>query len=210
MLILAVLALVLSAGLFWAWRAAQTYQTARRADAHSPPPMHAWMVFGKQLQHNLPDSDFEVRLQALLRLSQPPALPHAIFLLGGKTGHNTLSEAQAAADYLLTCRPELQPLLVLEEASRNTLENLKQARDYLPERTLPVALISNRYHLHRCVLMAKGLGLNALPIAAEPHWHATPAVLLKTAVEGFFVHWYHTGAFISQRLNHPRMLNKIH
>nr|WP_246261820.1 YdcF family protein [Thiomicrorhabdus cannonii] len=210
MLILAVLSLVLSGGLFWLWRVLQIARTARHAPAQPPNSLYAWILFGKQLHNDLPDADFQRRLQGVLRLAEHQPLPPAIVLLGGKTGSNRLSEAQAAADYLLTCRPALQPALLLEEASRNTLENLKQARDYLPERNLPVALISNRYHLHRCMIMAGRLGLNAVPVAAEAQWQATPAALLKIALEGFFVHWYHTGAFISKRLNNQRMLNKIH
>jgi uncharacterized SAM-binding protein YcdF (DUF218 family) len=210
MLILAVLSLVLSGGLFWLWRVLQIVHTARHAPAQPPNFMHAWIVFGKQLHNDLPDADFQQRLQRILRLTKEVPVPQSIFLLGGKTGSNNVTEAQAAEDYLLISDPNLQPYLLLEEGSRNTLENLKQARDYLPERTLPVALISNRYHLHRCMVMAKGLGLNPLPVAAEAHWQATASNLLKIALEGFFVHWYHTGAFISKLLNNQRMLNKIH
>jgi len=113
---------------------------------------------------------------------------------------------------VLDPQPDLKPQLILEEASRNTLENLKQARLFLTQQNsaLQVDLLSNRYHLYRCQALAQGLGFNVTLVAAEKHFDGRWANCYKIFMEAFFSHWYHTGARVSRWLNNKRMLAKIH
>lgn len=213
MLSLSILSALLTLGFFWFWRAFQCYRIAQSAGTTFPEKASMpLIVFGKQLQGNRLDEDFKTRLNRVSTLQNTTPIEQKIFLLGGITNQNTLSEAQAGADTLLANQPELADKLVLEESSRNTLENLKQARIYLKEHDLPLkaGLITNRYHLYRCQVMAKGLGLDGILIAAEDSFVADFNNLYKIFIEAFFIHWYHTGSFISRRLNHKRMLSKIH
>ncbi|MDG6774327.1 YdcF family protein [Thiomicrorhabdus sp. ZW0627] len=213
MLSLSILSALLTFGFFWFWRAFQCYRIAQSAETSLPDKTSIpLIVFGKQLHENRMDEDFKTRLNRVSTLQNTIHPDQKIFLLGGITNQNTVSEAQAGADALLAEHPELSDKLVLEESSRNTLENLKQARIYLNEHNLPLqaGLITNRYHLNRCQVMAKGLGLDGTLIAAEDDFVADFQNLYKIFMEAFFIHWYHTGSFISRWLNNKRMLSKIH
>lgn len=209
MLVLSCLVILGTAGLSWLWLVHRTRQTANGASRHYPGDIPI-IVFGKQLRKNLPDDDYQARLNRILHTDFRSETP-SIFLLGGLTPPNTLSEAKAGQHYLLAKSPGLAKHLILEEASRNTLENLKQARLCLRQRQQPLeaALLSNRYHLHRCRLLAEGLGFSTQLLAAEdPGTDRFNGY--KIFIEAFFSHWYHTGARLSRWLKIQRMLTKIH
>ena len=102
----------------------------------------------------------------------------------------------------------------LEQDSVDSLENLRQARRLLqaqPDRTglPPVALVTSRYHLARCLLLARRLGFDALPIAAEPvmPWHGRYLRLLL--LEAGFLMWTDLGLRWAQLIGNRRMRDRI-
>lgn len=199
----------ISLGLSWLYVARQTYLTAKKAASISTAKSPL-IVFGKQLTDNQIDMDYQLRLdRTLVLIEQVPA--DSIILLGGITHDNQISESEAGQSYLLRQHPDLSNRLILEKASQNTLENLRQAKQYLLARqqTLDVRLVSNRYHLHRCKRIATELGFNVEIIAAETKFVFSWQNGYKIVIEGFFYHWYHTGAFIGRLFNNQRMLSKI-
>ncbi len=207
MLVLSTLFILATLGLSWLWLIFKTYRTAQQAPTPSQI-QRPLIVFGKQLHHNQIDNDYRARLQRVLALQtdQP------IFVLGGITAPNSVSEAKAGETFLLHRQPSLESQLILEESSRNTLENLKQARLFLARQDNPlqVDLLSNRYHLYRCQALAKGLGFDVTLVAAEDRLDGHWTNCYKIFMEAFFSHWYHTGARVSRWLNNKRMLAKIH
>jgi len=206
---LSIFFIIITLGLSWFYVTRQIFLTAKKASStsHSNTPL---IVFGKQLTQNQIDTDYQLRLdRTLILIEQAPT--DSIILLGGMTHDNQLCESEAAQCYLLQQHPDLSSRLILEKTSRNTLENLRQAKQYLRARqqTLDVRLVSNRYHLYRCKRIATQLEFNAEIVAAETHFVFSWQNGYKIVIEGFFYHWYHTGAFISHLLNNQRMLSKI-
>lgn len=216
-LLSSILFTLLTAGTSWVWFSYRCFHLMQQLPNHSTADENNFrfgIVFGKQLIANQIDSDYQQRLdQAKIFLEK--GNNRQLLLLGGKTGKNTLSEAQAGYNYLAqnNIEKDFKPTstIQLEEASRNTLENLKQARSTLQSQqsTLSVCLISNRYHLYRCQLLAESLGFTPYLISAEPRFFCTSQQCYKILMEGFYIQWYVVGKFISQTLNNKRMLEKI-
>jgi hypothetical protein len=102
--------------------------------------------------------------------------------------------------------------LILEAESRDTLQNLRNARRDLlrATATLPrVALLSNRYHLARCALFARQLGFDWELCAAEPRLRLTPRTLLRLAGEAAYVCWADLGTRWARLIGHRRMLARV-
>ena len=60
--------------------------------------------------------------------------------------------------------------IVQEDASTNTLENLKYSRTLIEDCKSPVGIVSNNFHVYRGCMYAKRVGFeNAFPIAAGCH-----------------------------------------
>jgi uncharacterized SAM-binding protein YcdF (DUF218 family) len=120
-----------------------------------------------------------------------------IVILGGRTSASLPSEAQAGCDALRMAGVPTANLIV-EDQSRHTLENLRRYRsafaDSLEE---PVLLVTNRFHLARCSLLAAGLGIPHLRCPAEerrlPGWRQGPRMLF----EAILIHWYMTGRILA-------------
>lgn len=202
-LFLSVLVLLLSGCtlLLFLWlkvlhQAAITTTTARRKQIY--------LVFGKKLENNEIDSEYEGRLNRLLLLPR-----QTVILLGGKTGHPTLSEAQAALSYLLQQGYPRNNIL-LEESSRNTLENLRNARNILSHyQTKNILIISNRYHLMRCSVLASSFDIPHGLCAAENGLAFNFCTFTKCFLEAFYLHWFYTGKYWATLTHNNRILAKI-
>ncbi|BCN93096.1 hypothetical protein THMIRHAM_08810 [Thiomicrorhabdus immobilis] len=202
-------------GLPLIWQFYQAYKVASKT-VIPKETIGTWIIFGKKLQQNQIDLEYKQRIiaayQALENLH-----PKTLIFQGGFTHTNTVSEAQAGLKYfnsLFTearlCQKKNVNILV-EDKSRNTLENLKQTRKLLLEQQVPleVVVISNRYHLLRCSIIAKNLGFTSTFLPAETTYQLNLSQLYKLSLEALFLNWYHTGLFISKILNNQRMLNKV-
>ncbi len=194
----------------------QVYQTAKRADSSLRASDNTWIVFGKQLQNNQMDLEFQQRVQATAEAAAK-FLPETIVFQGGLTANNERSEAEVAQCYFkeLTQNRHVdnktQVKIFLEDGSRNTLENLKETRKILLDNNTPldVVLVSNRYHLHRCSLMATTFGFKVKKLPAETNFKLDFVQIKKMVFEAFLINWFCTGKFVSHLLNNQRMLNKI-
>lgn len=163
-----------------------------------------YLLFGKKLTFERPDADYTARLERLLELA-----PQQTIILGGKTGKAVYSEAQAGFDYLCS-RGYPGEFLHLEQDSLNTLENLKNARQLLEGRNAEYALfISSRYHLARCGMLARSLGIPYRLCAAESRFKPTPSNLLRVLAEAFYLHWFLSGKYWAKITANRKMLEKI-
>jgi uncharacterized SAM-binding protein YcdF (DUF218 family) len=164
-LAIAFLALCGSAGILYLGYAWHVFRIARRAPV-LPELDHvdAVLVFGKHCPSGDPDADFRSRIERARALALArPGLP--IVLLGGGTSP---TEAEVAARALRAGPLPADCELVLEQHSRDTLENLRHARDLLQQRRAADALLlSSRYHLARCSMLARELGIPHRVCAAE-------------------------------------------
>ncbi len=213
MLSLSVLWGLSTLGLVLVWYAAKIFQVAKINQADFQNDI--WIVFGKQLTENQLDMEFKQRLNTVIDWLAIEK-PSYIILQGGITGKNTQSEAQAGQAYLFNSTGFINEYhtataVILEDTSMNTLENLKHTREYLQQAKLPlnVTLISNRYHLLRCSVMAKNMGFTTGFLPAEKEWYLNLTQVYKIFLEAFFLNWYCTGRFVGRLFNNKRMLNKI-
>ncbi|UJW84917.1 YdcF family protein [Devosia sp. SL43] len=87
----------------------------------------------------------------------------SIVVTGGRSPEDDLTEAEASRNWLVT-QGVPADAIVLENASRTTIENLQFARIVLAERGLKsVLIVSDPLHMRRAVLIAEREGIAAAP-----------------------------------------------
>jgi uncharacterized SAM-binding protein YcdF (DUF218 family) len=200
MLLISLLAMPLTLGVFYLALLAWVIHKAATAPAGSLDRTATFLVFGKKLRRNEPDREYRARLDRLLQCRFQTAI-----LMGGQTG-GAISEAQAGCDYLLAHGQDRRSMH-LETDSQNTLENLKNARQLLERQS--IVIISNRYHLARCSVLASSLGIEHRLCAAEQHFRCNASTLLKCLLETFYLHWFYSGKYWALLTRNHRMLNKL-
>lgn len=206
MLVLSNLVMAASAGLSLVWQVYRVYRAARETPATTAAG--CYLVLGMRLRHGQVAADYAARLQRALVLYRRD--PHArIVVLGGETGNGAVSEAVAGRAFLLERGVPAAAILV-EDASRHTLENLRHARDILRELCIaPVALITSRYHLARAYALARGLGIQHALCAAEERLVLDRRTLLRLLREAYYLHWYVVGRAWSVATANKKMLGRI-
>lgn len=180
------LACIASAGLVYLGYFVHVWRVARNAPCEAGQG-DCLLLFGKHSPHGEPDREFGERLDraAALWNARPPR--HVVLLGGGPPGVS--SEAEIARAGLFDRGLVEKSPWLLEAQSRDTLQNLRNARDLLAamDDRGRVLLLSSRYHLARCMLLARQLGLDAEPVAAEAKLRYGPRMLLRLAGEAGYV-----------------------
>ena len=103
-------------------------------------------------------------------------------------------------------------LLELEQDSIDSLENLRHARTLLQASAAalpPVALVTSRYHLARCLMLAQRLGFDGLPVGAEPSLPSDPRYLVRMVLESGYVMCMDLGLRWASLLGLRRMADRI-
>ncbi|MEJ2061572.1 MAG: YdcF family protein, partial [Gammaproteobacteria bacterium] len=194
-------------GLPWLWLVWRAWRIGARAGTETSG-CHAVLVLGAQLHNDRPTPEFIQRLDRARALYAGGRVER-IVVLGGVTRENRLSEATVGRAWLLQHGVSPDRLLI-EEASRHTLENLYQARA-LPDLSTGgrLALVTSRYHLARAQLMAQGLGLQVVPCGAESTMPHRLGYALRLFSEGWFNHWYHVGRGWARLTRNRRSMERI-
>lgn len=201
-------ACVFSFGLVYLGYFAHVLYTARRASS-VPAGEGCLLVFGKHAPGGRIDADFRLRLQRAAAVWQArPARP--LVLLGGRFGDGE-SEAELARRGLFEAGVSADATILLESESRDTLQNLRNARELLRGQAHagPVVLLSSRYHLARCALFARNLGFEAELCAAEPAWRWRPSSLWRVAGEAAYVCWSDLGTRWARLIRHRGMIARV-
>ncbi|CAH0259151.1 YdcF family protein [Roseomonas sp. CECT 9278] len=199
----ALLGAVLTMGLAPLLAARAVRRAARDAGTAPPWPPARIVVLGHRLSGGAVSAAFAARLERALALAS--AAPAArVLVLGGQTTPGAPAEAEAGRDWLVA-RGLHTARIGVETASRHTIENLANHRAAHPAAAAE-ALVTSRLHLHRALITARGLGLDPAPVAAEPAYRPDLARLL---LEGFMVHWYVTGRWLSRVLRRRAWLERI-
>lgn len=182
----AAFACMASAGLVYFGYFVHVWRVARNAPCE-PARGDCLLLFGKHAPRGEVDREFDERLDraAALWRTHPPR--RLVLLGGGPPG--VPSEAEVARAGLLARGIAEESPWLLEAHSRDTLQNLRNARDLLVamDDGGRVMLLSSRYHLARCLLLARQLGLDAEPLAAESRLRYSPSMLLRLAGEAGYV-----------------------
>jgi uncharacterized SAM-binding protein YcdF (DUF218 family) len=210
--VVAAIACVLSAGLVYLGYFLHVWRVARQAPCR-PERGECVLVFGKHAPQGRIDVDFAARLDRAASLWRERRPASVVLLGGGAEGEP--SEADVARGGLLARGFGDDIPMRLEARSRDTLQNLRNARDLLrtgmaSSGSLPrVTLLSNRYHLARCALIARQLGFDCELCAAEPRLPLGPRMLLRLAGEAAYVCWSDLGTRWARLIGHRRMLARV-
>ncbi len=201
-------ACVVSLGLVYVAYFVHVLRVARNAPCDSSSG-DCVLLFGKHAPGGERDAEFDARVArgAALWHQRPD---RRVLLLGGGPP-DVPTEAELARRGLLALGIGGHVPLMLDTQSRDTLQNLRNARDLLRAGQLDgrVTLLSSRYHLARCALYARQLGLHAEVCAAEPRlqWHAVS--LGRIAVEAAYVCWGDIGTRWARLIGNARMLARV-
>ena len=215
-LIVAAAACVFSAGLVYVGYFLHVLRVARKAPC-LPERGECLLLFGKHAPHGRIDADFALRLErATLLWQQRP--PRSLVLLGGGP-EGMPTEAETARQALFARGIAADAPLRLEGGSRDTLQNLRNARELLRISTAGdstagepfgrVTLLSNRYHLARCALFAGQLGLDWELCAAEARLPMHVRTVWRIAGEAAYVCWSDIGTRWARLIGHRRMLARV-
>lgn len=203
----ALLACALSGGLLYLGYLVHVWSIARRAPS-APARDGCVLLFGKHAPGGRPDADFARRLDRAAALAR--ARPRSALVLLGGGPEDALSEAEVARRGLIERGLAADAPLRLEAASRDTLQNLRNARALLgDDARRPVVLLSSRYHLARCALFARQLGFDWELCAAEPALRLDLHTLARLAGEAGYVCLVDLGTRWARLIGHRRMLARI-
>ena len=165
------------------------------------------VVLGKKLINNHPDKDYRLRLNRALKIATYRTNAN-IYILGGITGESAISESVAGKLYLEDKNIKVNNIII-EELSRDTLDNLKQLKANASIATSNITLISNRYHLARASIMAQGFGFTVRRCAAENSLPIGIVFTVKLLAEAFFLHWYLSGYMYGKLTRNQRILTRM-
>lgn len=125
-----------------------------------PQPSDVMIVLGARLIGNTPSTILKLRLDEAIKLYYKGYAP-AIIVSGAKGPDETVSEAQAMRDYLISQGIDSN-VIFLEENSFNTRQNLVNSQAIMRQKRMDTAIIvSNASHIRRALVLAQGLGLKA-------------------------------------------------
>lgn len=205
-------AVVLSLGLVWIGYLVHVWRVAARSPLAPDSPMTV-LVFGRRLVRDAPENDYQQRLRRALALMRSGSTDH-VLLLGGRSG-GAVSEAAAGRAWLEQHEWPAGVTVQLEQASVDSLENLRHARSLLQEdgpitRVLPpVALVTSRYHLARCLLLARRLGFDSVPVAAEPALVLDRRYVMRLMAESGYLMWIDIGSRWAALIGHRRIRSRL-
>ncbi len=206
MLFLSSLIMIATAGISYLLCFKKIFYTAKTT-SHECNKNVVVCVLGKKLVNEKPDKEYILRLKRASHILENDHQSQAL-LLGGKTGHSLISEAIAGKEFLI--RKNIKSSRIyLEEASSNTLENIKNAIVLLKEKNKKIVVVTNRYHLARAKQMSEGFGLDIVLCAAEDKLNFNPVMLFKLMLEALHVHWYISGHFYAHLTRNDRIIKRI-
>ena len=200
-LVISVVLMFASCGLSYLVILFRILNTAKNTGTHVNFSSPVLLVFGKRLVNNSPDPDYLSRLNRLMSYQFQLAI-----IMGGKTGDGNITEAKAGVDYLRDRGYRISDI-GFEENSSSTLENLRNTRQLLGQKT--AVIISNRYHLARCGAFATSLKIPHCLCAAESAFSFDTGNISKCFLEAFYLHWFFSGKYWATLIRSQRMLDKI-
>ena len=110
------------------------------------------------------------------------------------------------ADYLVKQGIDKERI-ILEDTSRNTVENIKNSKAFMSDSYNGVGIITNNFHVFRAVKIAKAQGLESVyGIAAESHAFYLPNNVLRECC-GILKDWLLKNIYIKER---SVMVSELH
>lgn len=105
---------------------------------------------------------------------------------GGQGGDEKISEAQAMKNYLME-KGIPEDRIILEDKSTTTEENLRFCKKIIDSREgrKRIALVTSNYHVYRCLLLARKLGLRCAGVGAKVASYYWPSAVIREFVAVF-------------------------
>ena len=130
-----------------------------------PAPCEAIIILGTRVYGKEPGPMLQLRLEKALALYRQGYAPY-LLASGGQGADEDISEAAAMRNYLVA-RGVPASAILLEDASTNTYENLRNSAALLHSKGLSqVIVVTNRSHVFRSLYLARLQGLSASGAAA--------------------------------------------
>ena len=170
----------------------------------------AILVLGRRLEGDQPTEVFRQRLAHAADLWLMGLAPRVI-VSGGVTGDATWSEAEAGRAWLLE-HGLPDELVLVEERSQHTLENLFNIRENLrSEGWCTLILVSDPLHMARALALSRGFGLEVIgsPASLCPPPPGSCGWWMRSLREAFLLHWYRIGMAYSRLIRSERQLSRV-
>lgn len=151
-------------------------------------PVQHVIVLGSGLIGDRVPPLLAARLEAGIAAADAQHPPAVLIPTGGKGSDETLAEGVAMARYL-TGRGVDESRIVIEDQARNTRENLELSRALLPDPDLPVAVVTNSYHVFRTALLTRDLGMRARVVGAPTASYFVPSAFIREFVAVMRENW---------------------
>lgn len=130
------------------------------------PGLDYIIVLGAQIRPDGPSVVLRYRLDAAVEYLEENPDTKCI-VSGGQGVNEPVTEAKGMAEYLMQHGIEADRIL-LEDQSRNTLQNMRFSMALMEDPEASVGIVTNDFHLYRAVQIAKKQGLqNVCGIAAH-------------------------------------------
>ncbi len=123
------------------------------------------------------------RLDKAIAVYQKDPTPPIMIPSGGKGSDESISEAEAMAEYLREHGiPEEQ--ILMEDTSKNTMENLINSRELIEARpgNHYTALVTSNYHVFRALRYCRAIGFSCTGIGAHVAAYYWPSALIREYV----------------------------
>ncbi len=127
------------------------------------------LVLGAQIRKDGPSKALRYRLEKACEYMNEH--PDCLCILSGGQGAN---EPEAEADGMcryLVSRGISRDRLILEDRSRNTVENVRNSMELFDPEADRIGIISNNFHMYRSIHIAKKQGIRhvrAIPAGSDP------------------------------------------
>ena len=164
-----ILAALILLGLLGAsWILYQVYDINRTWRSASAVPADAAIILGAAVWEGKPSPALRERLDVAVSVHQQRLVKR--FICTGGVGLDPRSEASVCAEYL-QAKGVSAEIILLDEQSLSTFENLTYARAMMQLEGLETALIvTHGFHLKRALMQAQDLGIPAsgAPVTIRP------------------------------------------
>ena len=146
------------------------------------------IVLGAQVRESGPSVVLQYRLDAAIEYLNEN--PDTICIVSGGQGANEpFSEAEGMTKYLLENGIKKDRIL-LEDETRNTVQNIQNSKDIMEELYNGVGIVTNNFHVFRAVQLAKAQGLKCVSgIAADSNVLYLPNNMLRECC-GILKDWF--------------------
>lgn len=127
------------------------------------------IVLGNKVNTHGPSLSLEGRLNRALELYEQ-GYARALIVCGGQGGNEPATEASVMAGWLVDRGVGIENIY-LDETSRNTVENIAEAKVIMDEQMFDTAIVcTSDFHSYRAMRIAEDAGLTAYPAKARTDW----------------------------------------